>query len=315
MATAYSQNGWTVIWENGPQLTTIPLIIGKVRAGDVAVIFADLINELRKRIGVNNKGDDWGWNVRPIRGQVNGYSNHASATAIDVDATDHPRGVRGTWSAADKDEIHNNILDRYDGHVRWGEDYNPNLSKVDGMHFEIIGTAAQIKAVANRLRNGGIDVEPVGNKPDPKPDPKKNSAAHRSYAKGEVASIQRALNYAGYDVGPEDDDYGNRTEAGVKSYQRQQQFPLHGLRADGDWGPTTQAHYEWTRRLQNTLNKWAAVRPNLRIDGDFRSETTRAVEQVQRDNLKGAYRKAGGRKVDGDPGPITCKMLNMPNHP
>lgn len=100
MATAYSQNGWTVIWENGPSLETIPVIIGKVRAGDVAVLFTDLLKRLEAAVNLNKTKDDWGWNVRPIRGQVNGYSNHASATAIDADATEHPRGVRGTWSAS-----------------------------------------------------------------------------------------------------------------------------------------------------------------------------------------------------------------------
>lgn len=311
MSTAYSQNGWTVIWKNGPQLTTIPVIIGKVRAGDVAIVFADLIEELAKIVGLNDRKDDWGWNVRPIRGQVNGYSNHASGTAIDLDATEHPRGVQGTWTSSDKAKVHK-LLDRYDGVIRWGEDYNPNLSKVDGMHFEVHASKAAVKKVADRIKNGGVVP------PKPKPPTKKNANAHRKYGAGEVKSIQEALNYAGYNAGKADNDYGPGTEDAVKDYQRHQQFPP--MRADGDWGPGTQAHYEWTRRLQNTLNKWASVIPDLRLDGDFGSATTKAVRQVQ-DGSNGdgkpqkAYKAVGGKVVDGDPGPLTCKMLHMPVHP
>lgn len=323
MATAYSQNGWTVIWENGPSLETIPVIIGKVRAGDVAVLFTDLLKRLEAAVNLNNTKDDWGWNVRPIRGQVNGYSNHASATAIDADATEHPRGVRGTWSASEKTKIHA-ILKTYDGVIRWGEDYNPSLSKVDGMHFEITGTAAKVKVVADRIRG---NIEPTApTKPKPTTPAKPDAGAHRAYQPGEVKAIQRSLNYAGYDAGPEDDDYGNRTEEAVRDYQRLQQFPddSKALRADGDWGPTSQAHYEWTRRLQNTLNRWASVKPNLRIDGDLRTATTKAVGQVQRGNFnpdakdakkRGVYYAAGGRQVDSEPGPVTCKMLSLPTHP
>ena len=134
---------------------------------------------------------------------------------------------------------------------------------------------------------------------------------------GEVEAIQKALNRAGYDAGPEDDDYGNRTEDAVADYQREQQFPRgkDKLVADGDWGPGTQAHYEWTRRLQNSLNQWKSVSPKLRLDGDLRSATTRAVGQIQKANIEGAYRRAGGTRVDSQPGPVTCRMLGIPNHP
>lgn len=164
----------------------------------------------------------------------------------------------------------------------------------------------------------GQDEGVVEPKPTPpKPAAKKDSAAHRTYNPGEVKAIQAALNRAGYDAGPEDDDYGNRTETAVRSYQDAQLWPLgnRALKADGDWGPGTQAHYEWTRRLQNALNRWASVSPDLTVDGDHRSRTRRAVGQIQQANLKGAYRKAGGRAVDSEPGPITCRMLNMPEHP
>lgn len=98
--------------------------------------------------------DDWGWAYRPVRGQESGFSNHASGTAIDLNATQHPRGEHGTFTNAEKAKILA-MLTAFDdprtGHcvVRWGELYT---TTVDGMHFEINGTPAQVARVAERLR-------------------------------------------------------------------------------------------------------------------------------------------------------------------
>ncbi len=43
-------------------------------------------------------GDDWGGAPRPIRDGT-GWSNHASYTAIDLNATEHPQHERGTFTA------------------------------------------------------------------------------------------------------------------------------------------------------------------------------------------------------------------------
>jgi|GEM_PF-3470066 len=170
-----SQNGWTVILADGPQLTTIPKIIGRVRAGDVATIFAALIAFLDAHVEDLDQGaDEWGWNVRPIRGQTTGYSNHASATAIDVNAMQHPRGKRGTWTAAQKSTVHAYLTGTLDGVVRWGEDYPANLSIIDPMHFEINASAAAVAKVAAKLKGTPApapahSAKPAASKPAGKP--------------------------------------------------------------------------------------------------------------------------------------------------
>lgn len=79
--------------------------------------------------------DDWGHAVRPVRGQTSGYSNHASGTAVDLNATKHPRGVATsrTFAPTEITRIHIRLR-LYGGCIRWGGDYN---STPDGMHFEI----------------------------------------------------------------------------------------------------------------------------------------------------------------------------------
>lgn len=63
----------------------------------------------------------------------------------------HPLGRRGTFTAADVRAIRS-ILAELGGVVRWGGDYS---GRADEMHFEIVDNAAQVTAVAARLRGGG----------------------------------------------------------------------------------------------------------------------------------------------------------------
>ncbi len=90
--------------------------------------------------------DDWGHAFRPIRGFVE-LSNHAGGVAEDLNATDHPLGVEGTFTAADEKRIQQ-MLVRYDGCIRWGGNYN---SRKDEMHFEIDKPMADVGRVAKEL--------------------------------------------------------------------------------------------------------------------------------------------------------------------
>lgn len=163
---ATSQNGWTVI-ESGtdPRLVAIPKIVGRVRAGDVATIFTYLNERFDAEVEDIDAGrDDWGWAYRAIRGQSSGYSNHASGTAEDLNATRHPLGKRGTFTAAQVTALRR-ILAALGGVVRWGGDYT---GRPDEMHFEIVGTAAQVATVAARIRAGQLVSNPIaggGNTP------------------------------------------------------------------------------------------------------------------------------------------------------
>src|SRR5689334_15051147 len=107
---AISQNGWAVLWAP-PKAVKVPGTDLKlaVRSGDVATVLIEVARRfnaeveslslpVRERPGY----DDWAWAVRPVRGQSTGYSHHASGTAIDLNATRHPRGVKGTFTRAER---------------------------------------------------------------------------------------------------------------------------------------------------------------------------------------------------------------------
>lgn len=315
---ATSQNGWTVrLTGNEFKVATLPPIIGTVRAGDVHTVFSYIIREIDKRVEDLDKGrDDWGGNVRPIRGQSRGYSNHASWTAIDVNAMLHPRGKNNTFSSKDQAEIRK-ILRELDGAVRWGGDYNLKLAKRDDMHFEIDVDAKTLARVADKVRGKVTPV--ITPKPPIKPPGK---PVWDGLTPEETLAVQKYLKRVTKDyTGAEDGDYGPMMVAAVKKYQkRQNQYGDFGLKVDGQWGPVMQAHYEWVKDLQDNVNDWQAskILGSLPEDGDYGHLSWRHVKNVQRVNGKrpnGAYYKAGGRIADGEPGPIFCKMLKISKHP
>lgn len=153
MATVVSQNGWPVnpprrkrqIGNQGAAVT-----VADGPAGDVLVHVCTQIDLRVEDIDMNStrgEYDDWGYANRNVRGSAD-ISNHASATAVDINATRHPLGVRNTFSAKQVAEIHK-ILDEVDNVVRWGGDYR---GRVDEMHFEINDNYIGVKRVADRLR-------------------------------------------------------------------------------------------------------------------------------------------------------------------
>lgn len=104
--------------------------------------------------GPSSVADDWSYAARPVRGSTTTISNHASGTAIDVNATQHPRGVRGTFTATQKARVRRILAALADPRtgraiIRWGEDYT--RSPVDGMHFEIHADEAAVARVAAKL--------------------------------------------------------------------------------------------------------------------------------------------------------------------
>lgn len=157
-----SQNGYPVpltLAQRAALLTTITVKGGRlvVRKGDTATIFAWLFAQL-------NAIEDplwpgcWGQYARAVRGTSKPYSsNHSSGTAFDRSAPLHPRQsasrYRG-WSAADVAFIHH-LLAQLEGVIRWGGDYH-SPGPFDPMHFEVIGSPAQIARVAAKIRAGQL---------------------------------------------------------------------------------------------------------------------------------------------------------------
>jgi uncharacterized protein YukE len=148
-----SQNGWPV---NPPLVTrdvpgtNVRLRVAEGPAGDVLIHVAGQVSSRVENISMDSDAgerDDWAYAHRNVRGSE-AVSNHASGTAIDLNATRHVLGVRDTFTPAQTQEIRN-IMAEYDGVVRWGGDYR---GRADEMHFEIVGSQAEVQAVADRLR-------------------------------------------------------------------------------------------------------------------------------------------------------------------
>lgn len=147
---ARSQNGWTVF--DSPPTATTPYITGRVRPGDVDVIFTYLGKRFDTEVERIRKDWSWGWAKRNVRGSTSTISNHASATAQDFNAPAHVLGKRGTFSSKQAERIRA-ILRDLEGVIRWGGDFR---NRADEMHFEIIANAAAVKRVADKIRNGTL---------------------------------------------------------------------------------------------------------------------------------------------------------------
>lgn len=93
--------------------------------------------------------DDWGYSRRRIRGGSE-WSNHASATAVDLNAVLHPFGQRGTFRAASVVKMRRRLwqADYYASCIGWGGDWR---SVGDEMHFEIQRPLSACEEVAANL--------------------------------------------------------------------------------------------------------------------------------------------------------------------
>lgn len=155
MTTATSQNGYTALALTSPLLHTwiIECRTGTVRirmlAGPAGFLLAHFVlwygDSIEKLAG--KVLDDWGYAYRLIRGSAEDLSNHASGTAVDLNATQHPLGTR-TLSAWKKAKIRARLL-IYRGCIRAGLDYH---RRKDEQHYEIDKPFGTVAAVARKMR-------------------------------------------------------------------------------------------------------------------------------------------------------------------
>lgn len=154
MPTSY--NGWPA----SPDLPLRPLVVageafvpGVLDNDDVHTVLQYVAEQMHERVeriwapGWHDM-DDWGFNYRPTRGE-DSMSCHASGTAIDYNATRHPRliATSETFTPAQIAEIRKIVVEA--GVVRWGGEWD---NVPDAMHFEIMGTRGEVAAAAARLR-------------------------------------------------------------------------------------------------------------------------------------------------------------------
>lgn len=204
MTAVVSQNGWSANDRSKIRSYTIPGTTTRValRAGDCSVVLLDFLAWFNKNIESIDGGplDDWGYAERPIRGLLTVLSNHASGTAVDVNAILHALGHSGTFTAAQTAKIRAKLRE-YHGVIRWGGDYT---GRPDEMHFEINAGAAAVRREADRIR-GRASVVPLPT-PRPSPDAPFGRTPRGDRVLGwrqppmtghDVAGIQRALILAG----------------------------------------------------------------------------------------------------------------------
>jgi D-alanyl-D-alanine carboxypeptidase-like protein len=150
---ATSQNGWPagtpaqIGLDNSAVPGTDVKLPQGVRHGDVATVLHYVGSQFDTHVEPLHAGSCWGYAYRHIESSAS-LSNHASGTAIDLNAARHPTGARGTFSAAKVAAIRT-ILHFCQGVVRWGGDYT---GRKDEMHFEIVEGAAEVARVAKKIR-------------------------------------------------------------------------------------------------------------------------------------------------------------------
>ncbi|MGH3942617.1 MAG: peptidoglycan-binding protein [Pseudonocardiaceae bacterium] len=258
-----SQNGWPA---NDRSLVASRRVPGTgvhltVRTDVVGELLLYLAAQFDRRVEDidNARGalDDWGYAERPIRGGTV-LSNHASGTAIDLNAPRHPLGATATFSPAQVREIRE-ILTECGGVVRWGGDYT---GRKDEMHFEINAGSSAVAAAAARLSLGGPPVtgEAVLRHGDTGPT---------------VHELQTAL---GVEV---DGVFGDRTADAVREFQRR-----HGLTVDAIVGPQTWAALDQEDTM-TPADIWNHPVPNFQGQKpraqDVLSATEGRIEQLRTD--------------------------------
>lgn len=155
MAKLHSQNGWTVL--DREELHWFTAGGGRFAAAneDVAVVFTEFIDRFVAEVEPIDGTvlDDWSYAVRKVRGSLTAISNHSSATAIDLNALKHPRGVHGTFSTAKARKIRaikTAITDASgDPVLRLGMDFT---TTVDDMHVEINAGERSVRQAADKIR-------------------------------------------------------------------------------------------------------------------------------------------------------------------
>lgn len=126
-----SVNGWSIKPAARTTLVVDDILIGGVRSGDVFTVLQYVATRFHREVEPLRVGQCGGYNPRKIAGSTR-WSNHASATAIDLNWDLHQQGAYHTFSPMQQAAL-NRILKACNGVVRWGGTF----SKPDPMHLEI----------------------------------------------------------------------------------------------------------------------------------------------------------------------------------
>jgi hypothetical protein len=146
-----SPNGWPASEDRkalGIETFTVPST--KIRfacAKAVAPILVSFAKDFHELVEPIDEGqlDDWGYAFRQTRGSDRILSNHASGTAIDLNAIKHPLGKSNTFNKHQRNTI-NLLITKYG--LTWGGNYK---RRKDDMHFEIALDQNKVKQKIKEL--------------------------------------------------------------------------------------------------------------------------------------------------------------------
>lgn len=165
----------------------------------------------------------WGYAYRTVRAGMQ-LSNHASGTAMDINAPKHPLGAVGTVPANKRAAISQKSANLG---LRWGGDYT---GRKDEMHFELIVSLHLALNLVAALQG------------HPPPNPTPPSATGRpTLQQGStgdaVKSLQRALNRWYPQLRPlaEDGAFGPATRARVIYFQQRSRLVSDGIVGPKSW--------------------------------------------------------------------------------
>ncbi|MBR7742288.1 peptidoglycan-binding protein [Phycicoccus sp. BSK3Z-2] len=270
---ATSQNGWPAGYSNEIPLSSLAVgaatFPAGVRSGDVYTVLRHVAARFDATVERLYSPGCWGHNYREISGSTN-LSNHASGTAIDCNAPDHPLGASGTFTSAQVSAIRA-ILSQCNGVVRWGGDYS---SRKDEMHFEI-----NVAPGDSRLSSLAASLGGGGGTPAP---PAQWALVRQGDSGFRVRHVQYLLRQRGYSIGI-DGVFGSGTASTVRSFQSSR-----GLTADGIVGTNTWTALVLTVRNGSSGDAVRAVQTSLTakglstgVDGIFGSGTESRVRSFQ----------------------------------
>jgi D-alanyl-D-alanine carboxypeptidase len=151
-----SENGWPA----SPNEKEIGIKVFKIKNAnrkmrlqkDAGVILTAFAAEFHAQVEPIDTGvfDDWAYAYRDVRGSDSDLSNHASGTAIDLNATKHPLHAENTFTKQQAAKIRE-LCKKYG--LRWGGDYS---KRKDEMHFEIIETPDEVNERIKNMKLKGV---------------------------------------------------------------------------------------------------------------------------------------------------------------
>ncbi len=245
-----SLNGWKVIHPGEPGLVivTVPGASLRLRVNEAAapllVHVADRVNREVRSLEANNaKGgqDDAGWAFRKAR-HADGFSNHASGSAIDLNWRLWPQKGSTRSMTASETAAASKIAADLAEVIVWGGNWN---NQRDEMHWEVRPgvTPQKVKAYCdkhNLTLNGTPDSHPNTTPPAPPtpvpPAPEEQESTPVTFSNVPMVAVA--------DVQP------GRSDPSVRVLQQALNQVGAKIAVDGQFGPATRTAYKnWQASL------------------------------------------------------------------